>query len=87
MGHAMLGEESWGALTLLEALIKEVRFHLLDLLDDCSIEKSVASWEPTTSFTHPPLWHGASWACRFVLRTLYGDDDNANGRGYDPVVA
>ncbi|KAH0594197.1 hypothetical protein MHUMG1_08036 [Metarhizium humberi] len=94
IGHAMLAEESWDAVTLLEALIKEVRFHLLDLLDDCSIETvQVCSLLGTYYVFHasPTLaWSILGMAVRTAYAlTLHcdGDDDNATGKDYDPVVA
>lgn len=93
-GHALLREESWTPMTLLEALIKEIRFHLLDLLDDCCIETvQVCSLLGTYYIFHasPTLaWSilGMSVRTAYAL-TLHcdGDDDNSNGKDYDPVVA
>ncbi|KHO02004.1 fatty acid catabolic regulatory protein [Metarhizium album ARSEF 1941] len=94
MGHAMLRQESLDAMELLEALVKEVRLHLLDLLDDCSIETvQVCSLLGTYYIFHasPTL----AWSILGMsVRTAYAlmlhcdsNEDQANGKGYDPIVA
>lgn len=93
-GHEMLREASLDPITLIEALIKEIRCHLLDLLDDCSIETvQVCSLLGTYYIFHasPTLaWSilGMSVRTAYAL-TLHcdGDEDNINGKEDDPVIA
>ncbi|TWU78693.1 hypothetical protein ED733_006007 [Metarhizium rileyi] len=93
LGHEKLIEESWDATTLLQALIEEVRFHLLDLLDDCSIETvQVCSLLGTYYIFHasPTLaWSilGMSVRTAYALTLHCDGDDNTDGKNYDPVVA
>ena len=88
-GHACLAEASLEACSLLDALIKEIRLHLLDLLDDCCIETvQVCSLLGAYYMFHasPALaWSILGMAVRTAYAlTLHCDDDD---QGYDPIVA
>lgn len=88
-GHALLAEASLNARSLLDALIKEVRFHLLDLLDDCCIETvQVCSLLGAYYIYHasPALaWNILGMAVRTAYAlALHCDDDE---QGYDPIAA
>ena len=88
-GHELLAESSLEAGSLRDALIREVRFHLLDLLDDCCIETmQVCSLLGTYCIFHasPTLaWNilGLSVRTAYAL-ALHCDDDEQD---YDPVIA
>lgn len=88
-GHKLLAEASLGSSVLLDALITEVRIHLLDLLDDCCIETvQVCSLLGTYYIFHasPTLaWSilGLSVRTAYAL-ALHCDDDDQD---VDPIVA
>ena len=88
-GHELLAESSLEAGSLRDALVREVRFHLLDLLEDCSIETmQVCSLLGTYCIFHasPTLaWHVLGLAVRTAYAlALHCDDDEQQ---YDPVIA
>ncbi|KAH8803639.1 fatty acid catabolic regulatory protein [Xylogone sp. PMI_703] len=87
-GHALLAEASLEACSLIDALIQEIRFHLLDLLDDCRIETvQVCSLLGAYYMYHasPALaWSVLGMAVRTAYAlALHCDDD---GQGYDPIT-
>ncbi|KAK2600168.1 hypothetical protein QQS21_005113 [Conoideocrella luteorostrata] len=93
-GHALLSQAGLKPDWLLESLIKEVRFHLLDLLDDCCIETvQVCSLLGAYYMFHasPTL----AWSIiGLSVRTAYAlslhcdsDTDNDSGQDHDPIMA
>lgn len=98
-GHALLSDAGLEASSLREALIQEVRLHLMDLLDDCCIETvQVCSLLGTYYMFHasPTL----AWSILGMsVRTAYAlalhcdnssdghDDGSQNDSELDPVLA
>ncbi|CAK7224200.1 hypothetical protein SEUCBS140593_005490 [Sporothrix eucalyptigena] len=95
-GHAVLREAGLEAATLREALIQEVRIHLLDLLDDCCMETvQVTSLLGTYYMFHasPTLaWSilGLSVRTAYALALHADSGDGLSGDGdndFDPIMA
>lgn len=93
-GQAVLAQAGLQAGSLLASLIAEVRFHLLDLLDDCCIETvQVCSLLGAHYMFHasPTL----AWSILgLAVRTAYAlslhcdtDNDNEGGQDYNSIMA